>query len=100
MRGQVLDLTTPPWVSGRAVWTHGSDYSATQAVAGDARMHGFEWLRYESVRSPGALCAAVLEVCALAHGRPFDLQEWVCHATRARVVVSNPPEGQALSWDF
>lgn len=44
------------------MWTHGSHYTATQAVAADARVHGIEWIRYEPVLSPGALCAAVLEV--------------------------------------
>ncbi|MFT7721298.1 MAG: RES family NAD+ phosphorylase [Roseateles sp.] len=98
--GRALDLTAAPWSAGHAAWTHGADYRATQAVAADARAHGVEWIRYESVRHPGTHCAAVLAPRALAGGHPFDLQEWVCHATRSRVILNPLAGGTRHSWDF
>lgn len=98
--GQSMNLTAPPWNAGRAQWTHGADYSSTQAVAAEARVHGVEWIRYESVRCPGTHCAAVLSPQALRTVPPFDMQEWVCSATRARVIVTHKDSGTTFSWDF
>lgn len=95
-----MNLTAPPWNAGRAQWTHGADYSSTQAVAAEARVHGVEWIRYESVRCPGTHCAAVLSPQALRTVPPFDMQEWVCSATRARVIVTHKDSGTTFSWDF
>jgi hypothetical protein len=100
VQGRVLDLTAPPWDGGRALWTHGSDYTHTHAVAAEARVHGIEWIRYESVRQPGTLCAAVLQVSAFPNGRPTELQDWACWATRNRVVVTRADSSLSMSWDF
>lgn len=98
--GLYMNLTEPPWVAGRAQWTHGADYSSTQAVAADARIHGVEWIRYESVRCPGTHCAAVLSPQALGVDPPVNMQEWVCRATRSRVIVTHKESGSTFSWDF
>lgn len=98
--GRALDLTAPPWDVGRGHWTHGADYSATQAVAAEARVHGVDWIRYESVRHPGTRCAAVLNVRALSSGKPFNQQEWTCSATRSRVIVIHNDSGANFSWEF
>ncbi|RTL34175.1 MAG: RES domain-containing protein [Burkholderiales bacterium] len=100
VHGRALDLAQPPWDAGRALWTHGSDYTHTQSVAAAARMHGIEWIRYESVRLPGTYCAAVLEARALAQGGPMEQQDWICWATRTRVVVSRADKSSVVSWDF
>jgi len=98
--GRALKLTEPPWDRGRALWTHGADYGKTQAVAAEARVHGVEWIRYESVRCPGTHCAAVLSPRALGASAPYDHQEWTCRASRARVILSHRDSDQAFSWDF
>lgn len=100
IHGQSMNLTQAPWDAGRAQWTHGANYSSTQAVAAEARVHGIEWIRYESVRCPGTHCAAVLSPLALRKTPPFDLQEWVCRASRARVIVTHKDSGTTFSWDF
>ena len=37
VEGRAIDLMQEPWVAASAAWTHGSDYSETQAVADAAR---------------------------------------------------------------
>lgn len=100
VQGRTLDLTEPPWAGGRVLWTHGADYVATQAVAEEARVHEVAWIRYESVRCPGTHCAAVLRPQALGAGPPHDFQEWICRATRARVILTHRQSDLAFSWDF
>ncbi len=100
INGRSMDLTEVPWVAGRAQWTHGADYSRTQAAAAEARVHGVEWIRYESVRCPGTHCAAVLGPRALRTAPPYDMQDWVCKATRARVIVTHMDGASTFSWDF
>jgi hypothetical protein len=57
---RALDLTQPPLDADRGLWTHPEDYSATQALADNARQGGAEALRYESVRRPDGRCLAFL----------------------------------------
>ena len=47
-----LDLTLPPLVAERHLWTHPDDYTATQVLAESARDGGVKAIRYESVRDP------------------------------------------------
>ena len=56
---RALDLTQPPLDADRGLWTHPEDYSATQALADNARQAGAEALRYESVRRPDGRCLEV-----------------------------------------
>ena len=100
VQGQAMNLTEAPWDAGRAQWTNGANYSSTQAVAAEARVHGVEWIRYESVRSPGTHCSAVLSPRALRTVPPFNMQEWVCSAARDRVIVTHKDSGTTFSWDF
>lgn len=100
VRGLAIDLTTAPWTASSQVWTHPQDYSGTQALATEARNRGVEWIRYASVRDPGACCAAVLTVSALSGGKkPSEFQEWICRATRDKVLFYNRESGNTFSWD-
>lgn len=100
--GRALNLTGPPWDAGRVFWTHGADYTSTQALAAEARTHDIEWIRYASVRCPGTHCTAVLNPHALRSRQPDASQEWICSATRARVMFSRKDRrgSTVLSWDF
>lgn len=88
VEGTAIDLISPPWNAAKPAWTHGSDYSATHAVAEAARDRGVQWICYESVRAPGHRCAAVLDVESLemvANGT--TQQTWHCKATRESVMM-------------
>jgi hypothetical protein len=92
VQGQALDLTLPPWVLQRERWTQDRDYSATQALADAARPQGVQWLRYESVRSPGGFCVAVLVPGALQALDAALQQTWHCKATQNHVMLVHGAE--------
>ena len=97
--GTAVDLMGPPWVQAREVWTHGSDYTETQALAESARDRGVQWVCYESVRAPGKRCAAVLDVAALEivdGGK--TLQTWHCKASKDAVMMVS--DTQTWVWNF
>lgn len=98
--GVGIDLMSDPWVAAADVWTHPQDYAGTQALASAARDRSLEWIRYASVRLPGATCAAVLEPTALGKAKPSGYQSWICSATRARVWFSRRESRESFSWDF
>ena len=98
--GLGIDLTASPWRAASAVWTHPQSYVGTQALARQARHRGIDWIRYSSVRNPGAVCAAVLDACALSKTRPSSYQAWICRATRRQVWFSSRDAKQTFSWDF
>lgn len=88
VEGLAIDLTSASWVAASEAWTHGSDYTATQAVADAARDRGVQWICYESVRAPTEQCAAVLDVEALEMvDQGKTKQTWHCKATRASVMM-------------
>ena len=100
VKGMAIDLPSLPWNANAACWTDPQDYLATKALAREARRRGVEWIRYSSVRQPGAVCAAVLEPVALSHTKPSHLQDWICRATRSRVWFTSRQSAQSYSWDF
>lgn len=88
VNGTAVDLMSQPWVESRGVWTHGSDYTETQALAEAARDRGVQWVCYESVRAPGERCAAVLDVEALEivdGGK--TMQTWHCKSSKDAVMM-------------
>ena len=99
VNGRAIDLMSAPWVAASTVWTHGSDYTETHAVAEAAQDKGVQWICYESVRAPGKRCAAVLDVEALEMvAQDTAKQTWHCKASRERVMLVN---GQArYVWNF
>lgn len=57
---RALDLTLPPLAAKHDAWTDKRDYSATQALAEQARAANLHCLRYESARRPAGYCVAFL----------------------------------------
>ena len=98
VKGKAVDLMSPPWVESRVAWTHGSDYAQTHAVAEAAKDVGVQWICYESVRAPGNLCAAVLDVEALEMLPRVAQQTWHCKATRQTVTMVHRTERH--DWAF
>ena len=62
---QSLDLLAGALAEREALWTHPSDYSATQALAAQARAAGVEAIRAPSARRQGGVNVAVLDPAAL-----------------------------------
>ena len=90
-----------PWLQCRALWTHSSDYSATQAVAAAAEERAVQWTAYESVRAPGSRCAVVFDAAALLEptgGLDRTLQTWRCKTTQHSVLFGGP--GTSFVWSF
>jgi RES domain len=98
--GRSIDLLSPPWSDQNGIWTNPHDYTGTQALAAESRAVGIEWIRYGSVRHPGGVCAAALSASALANTKPDNKQEWLCRATRQRVLFYYRDGGVNFSWDF
>lgn len=88
--GPGIDLTAPPWVAARALWTHGQNYAETHRLARAAREFGIQVIQYESVRSPGDTNFAVFTPEALnepAGGLDATQQAWTCAATKERALM-------------
>ena len=81
-----LDLTAPPLNRSRKRWTHPTDYSATQALADDARQAAIEVVRYESVRDILAgFNLALLTPRVFTSTAPVTQQSWVLYLTKVEV---------------
>lgn len=101
LRGPALNLMGSPWNQNKALWTHGSDYTATQALAFEAQHRGVQWLMYESVRAPGEACAVAFVQEALfepPQGIDVTRQRWHCKATRNKVMLAG--DAVRFEWDF
>lgn len=101
LRGPSIDLMQEPWNRRRAQWTHGSDYTAPQALAAEARHRGVLWIQYESVRAPHEACAVALVPDALfepPQGIDATRQRWICKATRSKVMLIG--DADRFEWDF
>lgn len=74
-----IDLRQPPFDVDGAIWSHPTDYSATQAVGRSAREAGIGAVVYRSVRDPEPhFCIAVLTPRAFAAKKPDSAtQTWV-----------------------
>lgn len=91
VKGAAIDLSSPPWVVDRAVWMHPADYSEPQRLAAEVRAQDtVQWIRYESVRAPGHLCAVVFTPLALhMDSLRKSEQQWFCKASAHGVLMSN-----------
>lgn len=73
----LIDLTGPPLVEDRALWTDPVDYGPCQAMAEICRAAGTGIIRYESVRDPRHRAnLAVLTCHAFTRPRPVGRQTW------------------------
>jgi hypothetical protein len=72
-----IDLTTAPFVSRSALWTHVTRYDECQMFAEQARTAGMEIIRYSSLRDPShRLNIAILSCRAFANAEPNSRQTW------------------------
>lgn len=86
-----INLQRPPLDKDRAKWTHPTDYTATQAVAGLAREANIDSIRYQSVRDPrhgGNI--ALLTFTAFTSKRPKQEQTWYMHFSDSEVFATRP----------
>ena len=101
---RAMDLTQPPLVGQRHLWTHPTDYTPTQALADTARRTGLEMIRYESVRSPGGICLAILSPAVFRAVRePFrhEQQSWMLHINPPHQIVwQRDLSGETWTFDF
>ena len=96
-----LDLTAPPLVRDRAVWTHPTDYAPCQDLADRARAGGIEALRYEAVRDrAGGANLALLSPAALAANAPTAHETWRMMLRRDRVEAVREFPRTTLSYAF
>jgi hypothetical protein len=72
------DLRTPAFSVDAALWTHPTDYSATQSFAQTARQAQLGAIVYQSVRDPQqGWCVALLSPKAFARRKPIaSTQTW------------------------
>lgn len=75
-----LDLLAGRLAGQAALWAHPSDYSATQALAAEARLAGVEAIRAPSARRRGGVNVAVLDAAALCPP-PKPHSSWALLAT-------------------
>ena len=74
---RALDLTVPPLSADRHIWADPCAYTATHALALQARRAGAEVIRYESVRDPSRAANIALLSCEVFnHPRPLAEQTW------------------------
>jgi RES domain len=100
VRAACIDLTEPPFVRDRPIWTDRARYAATQAFAAVAREADVQVVRYESVRDPErAACAALLTPAAFARRAPQRQQTWFIAAGRMRVRCARDVRGET-GWEF
>ena len=94
-----VDLTTPPLVRDRKLWTDPNDYSPCQELADHAREAGINVIRYESVRDPGHQAnIALLSPAALDANAPSTYQTWRMLLRRDRVDAVREMPRTALSF--
>ena len=92
VRGRCVDLGAPPWNAGRKQWRHGSDYSACQALAIEARTHDVAWIRYASARIERGTCGVALQPQALSLSGSPAQQTWTCRTARAGAWLRSQSE--------
>jgi hypothetical protein len=95
---RLIDLTRPPFMRSRAVWTHPADYGPTQDLARVARGEDIDAIRYESVRDEehGAAVAVLRPTCFKPR-KPLEQQAWFLTVRRTAVIWQR--EGQTFEFD-
>ncbi len=81
-----LSLVQTPFVENKEIWTHPSNYEATQAFADTVRQAGIEIICYESVRDiKKRLNIALLSPNAFSANSPIKMQTWFLYLSEAEV---------------
>lgn len=97
--GLTLALDAPPFEHSRQRWEDPADYSATQALARDARAAGLALIRYRSVRDPAhRACFAVLTPDAFRAPAPLEQHTWWLKVARTQVLAEAPASGARLAF--
>ena len=90
-----IDLTTAPFDSRSATWTHPTRYDGCQELAELAHTAGVELIKYSSVRDPRhRLNIAILSCSAFASPQPGIRQTWriLLGSNGARALCEMPRE--------
>ncbi len=98
---RALDLTLPPLDRDRNLWTDPDNYSATQALATNARQAELDVIRYESVRDPGeGVNLALLKPAAFTRPAPVARQTWSLYLSRDEATCERVDISGRTRWRF
>ena len=92
---RAIDLTVGVLAAREADWTHPSDYSATQALATNARKAGVEAIRARSARRRAGINLAVLNPAALKSA-PKPHSSWAFLATAEGLIATQEMSDRAM----
>lgn len=84
---RAVDLTQGALAKDQALWTHPTDYSATQTLGSNARAAGVELIRAYSARADGEVNVAVLDPAAL-RPPPRPHSSWAFTASGAEMIAT------------
>jgi hypothetical protein len=92
---RALVLTIPPLDRHRLLWTHPTDYSATQSLAQDARGINIEVIKYQSARAQDQAANFALLTCrAFAKSEEVSRQSWRIHLSTSGIrLICEMPHG-------
>ncbi|MCP3731802.1 RES family NAD+ phosphorylase [Sphingomonas sp. MG17] len=90
-----LDLLSGRFVEDEASWTDPADYTATQALAANARAAGVQVIRAPSARRRGGVNAAVLDASAL-RPPPRPHSSWAFLATGDGLLATREMSNMAM----
>lgn len=99
---RTIDLTRPPLLQDRDVWTQPNHYTETQQLANNARKGDIELIRYQSVRHPDGYCLALLNPTPFnAEPAPYRniQQSWTLFIEPPNLIVWQREMG-AEAWEF
>ena len=86
-----LNLQRTPLNKDQALWTHRTDYSASQALAEVARVAKIESIKYLSVRDPAqGSNIALLTFTAFSDRKPAQEQTWYMHFSDSEILATRP----------
>ncbi len=99
IKAVAIDLQRPPFSATAAVWTHPTDYKATQSLAAKARQSGIEAILYQSVRDPEpGWCIALLTPKAFAGPKHNPATHtWFLSVSRHEVMWRRDREAMTFS---
>jgi len=99
---RLIDLTLPPLVEYRDLWTRPDDYTETQQLAENARKADIEVIRYQSVRHPDGHCLALMNPSPFKNEpEPYrnNQQSWTLFIEPPNLIVWQRSM-VAESWEF